>query len=145
MNGNYRRLNNLLKGYFENGVRARRFIMEFEDQLELESDKSKDFPIVFFAYKRTEENEGTTVFIGDLYCLDVTTEGRENVLDVVSDTHQTLRDFLHVVLEDQLEDLGTEEGQEIEPINNYTVDGLTGNCIFDLRLELDGVDYCEAV
>ena len=142
MNGTYRRLNQLLKNYFEDGVKARRFKMEFEDQLEVETGKAKEFPLVMFAFDRTEEAEGTTVFIGDLYAFDLTTEGRENVLDVVSDTHQTLRDFLNNVLEDQIEDLGTEYGQNIEPVNNYGGDGLTGNCIFGIRLELEGVDYC---
>ena len=97
MNGTYRRLNQLLKNYFEDGVKARRFKMEFEDQLEVETGKAKEFPLVMFAFDRTEEAEGTTVFIGDLYAFDLTTEGRENVLDVDSDTHQTLRDFLNNV------------------------------------------------
>lgn len=144
MSGNYKRLESILRAYWLQPNRAKRFYFDFTDQIDTNTAESDLFEVVFIAIQNTRR-EGDLIFFNvDVYCLDKRTEGGENSLDVVSDTHQKLTDFESALIEDQIPGIYFEESGVITAIENGMFDGLDGNVMEGLVIEMEVSDYCDA-
>lgn len=144
MGNTWKYVGQVMRNYFTAPGRGiARFEMEFEDQMAVMSADEDSFPLVFAAIIDSEENEGVTVFYVDLYCWDLTDEGRKNVLDIVSDTHQYLRDFGKWLEDDGDESIILAFPFNIDPLNNGLLDMAAGNVIRGLALEVPSSDPCE--
>lgn len=143
MGNTYKYIKQVMQLFFLDPKRAQRFEMEFEDQMAVLSEGSDLFPFVFAALISAEENEGVTTFVFDLYCWDLMDEGRANVLDAVSDTHQILRDFYKWLEDDGDEFIIVTSPYQIDALNNGLLDSAVGNVIRGLTLEVPSVDPCE--
>lgn len=144
MNGNYKALEAILKGYWLQPFRAARFYLGFEDQLDLKSSEGDGFELVYVAIRETNRNGDTILFTVDVYSLDKTAEGGVNTLDIVSDTHQKLTDFESALMEDQINGIYLESPGVIRAIENGAFDGLDGNVMEGLVIDMDAADYCSA-
>lgn len=144
MNANYRNLENILREYWLKPNRARRFYFDFEDKIDISTAQGEEFETVFVAIKDTNRNGDTILFNIDVYCLDLRSEGGENTLDIVSDTHQKLTDFQSLLNEEQIQGLYLENFGTIEAVNNGMFDGLDGNVLTGLVIDMDVADFCEA-
>ncbi len=144
MNANYRNLENILRQYWLQPNRARRFYFDFEDKIDISTAQGEEFETVFVAIKDTNRNGDTILFNIDVYCLDLRSEGGENTLDIVSDTHQKLTDFQSLLDEEQIPGLYIENFGTIEAVNNGMFDGLDGNVLTGLVIDMDATDFCEA-
>lgn len=133
-----------MRNYFLTpGRGTNRFAMEFEDQMEVIANADDVFPFVFASIINSEENEGVTTFYFDLYCWDLTDEGRANVVDIISDTHQYLRDFWKWLENDGDDSIIVTSPFSIDPLNNGLLDMAAGNVIRGLALEVPSSDPCE--
>lgn len=144
MDANYRNLENILRQYWMQPNRARRFYFDFEDKIDISTAQGEEFETVFVAIKDTNRNGDTILFNIDVYCLDLRSEGGENTLDIVSDTHQKLTDFQSQLDEEQIQGLYLEDFGTIEAVNNGMFDGLDGNVLKGLVIDMDVADFCEA-
>ena len=144
MNANYRNLENILRQYWLQPNRARRFYFDFEDKIDISTAQGEEFEAVFVAIKDTNRNGDTILFNIDIYCLDLRSEGGENTLDIVSDTHQKLTDFQSLLNEEQIQGVYLENFGTIEAVNNGMFDGLDGNVLTGLVIDMDASDFCEA-
>lgn len=143
MGNTYKYLETVMQNFFLNPARAQRFKMEFEEQMATDSEEEKPFPYVFAAFGGTVENEGVTEFTVDLYCWDLLNEGRTNTVDIISDTHQILRDFYKWLENDGDPYIIVPPMPNIDPLNNGLLDVAAGNVIRGLTFELPSSDPCE--
>lgn len=144
MTGNYRALENILRGYWLQPNRARRFYFDFEDRIDELTAEGNEFTAVFVSIKDSRRDGDTVLFNVDIYALDIRTEGGENSLDIVSDTHQLLTDFQSALDEEQINGLFLGDFGTIEAVENGMFDGLDGNKLTGVVLDMDAADYCEA-
>jgi hypothetical protein len=144
MTGNYRALENILRGYWLQPNRARRFYFDFEDRIDELTAEGDEFTAVFVSIKDSRRDGDTVLFNVDIYALDIRTEGGENSLDIVSDTHQLLTDFQSALDEEQINGLFLGDFGTIEAVENGMFDGLDGNKLTGIVLDMDAADYCEA-
>lgn len=144
MDANYRNLENILRGYWLQPNRAKRFYFDFEDKIDISTAEGDEFEVVFVAIKDSQRAGDTIQFNVDIYCLELRSEGGENTLDIVSDTHQKLTDFQSLLDEEQINGLYLEDFGRIKAINNGMFDGLDGNVLEGITIDMDVVDFCEA-
>lgn len=144
MDANYRNLENILRGYWLQPNRAKRFFFDFEDKIDVLTAQGEEFEVIFVAIKDSERTGDTIQFNLDIYCLDLRSEGGENTLDIISDTHQKLTDFQSLLDEEQINGIYLEDFGRIKTVNNGMFDGLDGNVLEGITIDMDAVDFCEA-
>lgn len=143
MGNTYKYAESVIQNFYSNPLRARRVVMEFVDQMATISEEKDEWPFVFAAIQGATENEGVTEFTFDLYMWDLLNEGRTNTLDIISDTHQGLRDFYKWLENDGDPYIIVTSPMQIDALNNGLLDMAAGNVMRGLVLEVPSVDPCE--
>lgn len=130
-----------IEAFCDAHLQIQRYFGEFREQMPNLSTQSEKYPIIFVVPNLANNFQNTNQFTLDIYCVDVIQKDRDNLNNIVSDTHLILTDlYQYFAWGDDLEiDIIGEP--TMVPLNNADLDYLAG-WVSTITFEVNGYTPC---